>query len=197
MVVHVVAESNLTVCLLLARNATVLHLLHEHYLLVFISYEHKHAGCKESATERVLSEEREGAKVGHVGVEHNERDATLMELVRKLSRRFKIYRHDNDAVNLAVKTFGVFFFKRLVVETLVKKHLNAYVEVATRLDGFLHALLHLFPVGFALMLGNKQGKLVCAVVGKRTGVNVWLIIHLFERTLNLLACRLRHVRTVV
>ena len=84
MVVHVVAESYLTVVLLLAHHDAILGLAHQHNLRFLVGYHHEHLGGEETATEGILTEKRERTKVGHIGVEHDEWDALLMKLVGEL-----------------------------------------------------------------------------------------------------------------
>lgn len=66
MVTHVVAEAHLAVCLLLTGYTSFLSLLHKHYLLLVMGYEHEHLGCEVTALKRVLAEERQWFKVRHV-----------------------------------------------------------------------------------------------------------------------------------
>ena len=89
MVVHIVAEPNFTVVLLLADHDSVLCLSHQHNLLFFESKHHEHLGSEKTTAERILSEEGKWAEIRHVGVEQDERNVQLMQLVGKRSGYFK------------------------------------------------------------------------------------------------------------
>ena len=78
MVVHIMAEAYLTIDLLLTGDMTVLHELHDHYLLFARGNEHEHSGSKIAAAERVLTEERKWLQIGHIRVEHDEWYLTLV-----------------------------------------------------------------------------------------------------------------------
>lgn len=84
-VVHVVQKSHFSVVLLLTHHSSVLRLSHEHDFRLPAGNHHQHLGCKISAAERVLSVERQGLEVGHVGVEKNEGNVLLVQLVGELS----------------------------------------------------------------------------------------------------------------
>ena len=89
MVVHIVAETHFTVVLLLADHDSVLSLSHQHDFFLLEGKHHEHLGSEESTAERILSEERERTKIRHVGVEQDERNVQLMQLVGKRSGNFK------------------------------------------------------------------------------------------------------------
>ena len=89
MVVHIVTEPYLTVVLLLADHDSVLCLSHQHNLLFFKSKHHEHLGSEKTTAERILSEEGKWAEIRHVGVEQDERNVQLMQLVGKRSGYFK------------------------------------------------------------------------------------------------------------
>ncbi len=57
-VVHVMAESHLTVVLLLADHLSVLGLSHQHHLFLIARKHHQHLGCKVARAERILSDRR-------------------------------------------------------------------------------------------------------------------------------------------
>ena len=78
-------EKNFSVVLLLTHHASVLRLSYEHDFRLPACNHHQHLGCKISAAERVLSVERQGLEVGHVGVEKNEGNVQLVQLVGELS----------------------------------------------------------------------------------------------------------------
>ena len=67
-IVHVMAESHLTIVLLLRSHLTVLHLLHQHDFLLLGSDEHQHFCGEITALERILTKETERFQVWHVGV---------------------------------------------------------------------------------------------------------------------------------
>ena len=70
-VVHVVAETRLTVLLLFGCYVAVVHLFHQHDLLLVRRKQHHHACCIVAAGKGVLTEECQWAQVGHVGVEQH------------------------------------------------------------------------------------------------------------------------------
>ena len=84
-VVHVMAESYLSVVLLLADHSSVFGLPHEQDFIFLCCKHHQHLGCEETGTERILAEERERTQIGHVGVEQDERDAFVVQRLGKLA----------------------------------------------------------------------------------------------------------------
>ena len=84
-VVHVMAESYLSVVLLLADHFSVLGLPHEHDFIFLGGNHHQHLGCEETGTERILTVERERTQIGHVGVEQDEGDALVVKRLGKLA----------------------------------------------------------------------------------------------------------------
>ena len=84
-VVHVMAESYLSVVLLLADHSSVFGLPHEQDFIFLCCKHHQHLGCEKTGTERILAEERERTQIGHVGVEQDEWDAFVMQRLGKLA----------------------------------------------------------------------------------------------------------------
>ena len=120
-----------------------------------------------------------------------------MENISELSCYVYFLRHYDDAVRVRLETLRVAVDKRLVVETLIVHDLYVDVEVASYLDGFLHALFYLFPVGFRLVLRYERIEHVCLVVSQGACIDIGLIFHLLKSLLHFLTCRCRHIRAVV
>ena len=197
MVVHVVAESHFAVVLLLAGHTSVLGLLHQHDLALLVSNHHQRLRGKIATRKRVLTIERKRFEVGHVGVEHDERNVLLVQLIGELTSELESGRNDDNAIGVGIHNLLTLRGKVAVVKAFVIVNQDVDMEIAASLHCLLRTLLDLFPIGFGIVLGNQHVEGVRAVVGQRRGVHVGLVIHLLESLLHFLACRFRHVGSFV
>ena len=102
-IAHVVAEARLTVGLLLRAHMAVLKLFHHHDFLLFRCDEHHHAGSEIAALKRVLTEECQRLEVGQVGVEQDEGDVSIGQLVGELAGDLQLGGHHDDTVGVLTK----------------------------------------------------------------------------------------------
>ena len=196
-VVHVMAESYLTVVLLLAHHTAILSLAHQHHFLFSAGYHAEHLGCKETGAERILSEERKRTQIGHVGVEQDERNVEMVQLLCQLACHGKRSRYHDNPRWFGFQNLLGSIAERLFAGALVELNLQVDVEITALVFTFLRTFLNLFPVSLRLVLREEEIEGVLLVVSQCTCVHVWLVIHLLEGFLHLLTCRFRHVRAIV
>ena len=111
--VHVVAESHLTVVLLLAGHIdTVEGLLHEHNLFLLACQEHQHLGSEVTRGKGVLAIEGEGPEVGQIGVEHDEGYLLSVQYVGELARHIELGRHHYDAIGVLLEYGSILLAER-------------------------------------------------------------------------------------
>ena len=106
-----------------------------------------------------------------------------MQTVGHPLREVKTCRYDDHAIKLAVKARHG--FSKVVINIEAVKIVDAHrdIEIVTDLSGFLHPLLHFFPISYLVMTGNKHTEMIRFIIGQSRSIDIGLIVLLLKHLL--------------
>ena len=196
-VLHVVAEPHLAVFLLLRGSVALPALLHQHDGGVASCDQHQDLSSEIATLEGVLAKESKRLKICHIGIEQDQGDACRMEFVGKGFGLLTCRRHEDHTIRIEQHAVGSSILKRLCVEATVVDELHVDLEVAAKLHGLYHTVLHLVPIRLARMARHQTIEREGAIIRQGAGVHIRLIVEFLEDVIHFGQRRCRHIGPIM